>query len=463
MAATHIPGAAVAIIQGDQIIYQRGFGGADDSGRAVTPDTPFIIGSLSKSFTAVAIMQLSEQGQIYLDAPVQLYLPWFRVADPDASKQITVRHLLNQTSGLNGRASDASEQFGQGPGAVEQNVRALGSTALTAPVGKEFQYSNVNYQVLGLLVEQASGERYADYIQTHIFDPLEMSHSYTSRTIAAQNGLAEGYRMLITGQPLLAFDHPFNEGALPSGSLISSANDMANYLIAQSTGSFRDHPFLTPDSLQLLHTPPGNIPDDPYAMGWITGGIADEPVILHGGSALGYSSSMLLTTKQGYGVVVVSNLYGVANSKRLETVAIGITHVLLGSEPFPPSENSRVRDGLFILAVLFMMQLLSIGFGWREFLRARRQTPLSRRITALVVGLAGLDLAICWVCLWFIPEMSESTLRTMFLFQPDAMLLLFLVTGISIVWGVVRTTAFALILANKQKLTPARIAQVSGT
>ena len=98
--ATRLPGLALGIVQGDQIVHLRGFGIADPSGRPVTPQTPFIIGSLSKSFTALAIMQLVEAGKVELDTPVQRYLPWFRVADAQASAQITVRHLLNQTSGL---------------------------------------------------------------------------------------------------------------------------------------------------------------------------------------------------------------------------------------------------------------------------------------------------------------------------------------------------------------------------
>ena len=81
----HLPGLALAIVQDDQVIYQHGFGVADTTSRPVTPQTPFIIGSLSKSFTALAIMQLVESGKIDLDAPVQRYLPWFRVDDPDAS------------------------------------------------------------------------------------------------------------------------------------------------------------------------------------------------------------------------------------------------------------------------------------------------------------------------------------------------------------------------------------------
>ena len=95
----NIPGLALAITQGDQITFSKGYGTAGD-GRSVTPDTPFYIGSQSKSFTALAIMQLVEQGKLDLEAPVQTYLPWFRVADPQASQQITICHLLQHTSGL---------------------------------------------------------------------------------------------------------------------------------------------------------------------------------------------------------------------------------------------------------------------------------------------------------------------------------------------------------------------------
>src|SRR2546425_5337859 len=97
---SRMPGLALGIVHGDQIVHLQGFGKADDSGRAVTPQTPFFIGSNSKSFTALAVMQLVEAGKMRLDARVYEYLPWFRVADRSASAVITVRQLLNQTSGL---------------------------------------------------------------------------------------------------------------------------------------------------------------------------------------------------------------------------------------------------------------------------------------------------------------------------------------------------------------------------
>jgi len=98
--AVGIPGLALAIVHGDEIVYQKGFGVADPTGRPVTPQTPFNIGSVSKAFTALTVMQLAEAGKLELDAPVQRYLPWFRVADAEASTRITILDLLNHTSGI---------------------------------------------------------------------------------------------------------------------------------------------------------------------------------------------------------------------------------------------------------------------------------------------------------------------------------------------------------------------------
>src|SRR5215204_4899547 len=195
MERLNVPVATLAIVEDDKIVHLRGFGQARPGGEAPTPQTPFIIGSTTKSFTALAVMQLVEDGKVELDAPVQRYLPWFRVADPQASAQITVRHLLNQTSGLpvlSGARPLAD--FDDSPGASERQARALSTLELTRPVGSKFEYSNMNYNLLGLVIEAASGESYEDYIQNHVFAPLQMSHSYTSQPEAKQNGLAVGHR-----------------------------------------------------------------------------------------------------------------------------------------------------------------------------------------------------------------------------------------------------------------------------
>ena len=198
MAAQRIPGLALGIVKDDRIVYIRGFGKADDSGRAVTPQTPFIIGSLAKSFTALAIMQLVEAGKVDLDAPVQRYLPWFRVADEDASAEITVRDLLNHTSGLSTKTGRSYQGNGDtSDAALESAVRKLSGAELTAPVGETYQYSTINYSVLGLIVQTVAGRSYESYVQTEIFDPLQMRGSFTSETAAEPHGLVTGYHYCV--------------------------------------------------------------------------------------------------------------------------------------------------------------------------------------------------------------------------------------------------------------------------
>jgi CubicO group peptidase (beta-lactamase class C family) len=130
MRSDRIPGVALAIVKGDRIVYLQGYGRADQSGRRVTPQTPFIIGSVTKPMTALAVMQLVEAGKVELDAPVRRYIPWFRVADPKASAEITVRMLIDQTSGLPQDVTIVTWTWPDEPDAIERHVRLLANARL---------------------------------------------------------------------------------------------------------------------------------------------------------------------------------------------------------------------------------------------------------------------------------------------------------------------------------------------
>src|SRR5215469_2795516 len=236
MQANRIPGLSLGIVHGDQVVHLQGFGAADATGRMVTSQTPFILGSISKSFTALAVMQLVEAGRVELDAPVQRYLPWFRVADRTASARIAVRQLLNQTSGIPANSENEQKEgfLSTGNETLEHYVRGLKTLALDRPVGASFEYANTNYSVLGLLVQTVSGQSYETYIQQHIFAPLQMSHSFASEQDARRDGLAQGYQVWF-GVPVPTAQ-PYPRDMVPAGLLISTAQDMAHYLIAQLNG-----------------------------------------------------------------------------------------------------------------------------------------------------------------------------------------------------------------------------------
>jgi len=161
-----IKGISVAVTEGTDIAYLKGYGTARDD-HPMTPHTPMYIGSQSKSFTGLAIAQLIELGKIDPNDPVQTYLPWFKVADSEASKQITVNHLLHHTSGLSESGFTAILPENA---SAEDAVRTLASAQLTAPVGAKHQYFNYGYVVLTVIIEEVTGQSYEEYVQQHIFE-----------------------------------------------------------------------------------------------------------------------------------------------------------------------------------------------------------------------------------------------------------------------------------------------------
>jgi CubicO group peptidase (beta-lactamase class C family) len=227
MARAGIPGLSLAIVVGDEVVHLEGFGVADGAGRPVTPQTPFIIGSIGKTFTALAIQQLAHDGLLDRRAPVQRYLPGFALANPEAAAQITVQQLLNHTSGLPRWAGERAHQLDPRYTTAELVDKAR-DVAIDRPVGTSYAYSNLNYLLLGLVVEVVSGQSYTDYISAHIWRPLGMFR--TVHSPEAADGLATGYRTLFgVRRPAHV---AFPPGMVPSGYAISTAEDLSHYLVA---------------------------------------------------------------------------------------------------------------------------------------------------------------------------------------------------------------------------------------
>ena len=383
MQRDRVPGVALAIVHNNQIVYLRGYG-TNGNGQPVTPETGFILRSMSKSFTALAIMQLVERDQIQLDAPAITYLPWFRVADAAATAQITVRHLLNHTSGIPTQAPRA-----QGASlTLQDHVRALASVALRNPPGTVHEYASPNYQVLGAIVEQVSGQSFADYVQQQIFAPLDMRSSYTDQTQAIANGMARGHRYWF-GFPVpvtLAHEHD----RLPTASMISSAQDLSHYLIAQlNGGTFAGQSVLSPANVAEMQRPTAPSEGFSYAMGWRVGPVEGVPAIHHGGIVPHFRGKMVLLPEQQWGVAVLTNVstaFPLPIQPTSHRLADAIAGYLVGQ---PLSHNSYSQSLLYLviaagMALVVLNQLSSlVRLGrWRAGLATR-----SRRssITELVV------------------------------------------------------------------------------
>ena len=441
----HIPGASLTIIEGKKIVHRRGFGLARSRGETPTSQTPFFIGSLTKSITALAVMQLVEAGKVELDAPVQRYLPWFRVADPEASIQMTVRHLLNQTSGLPMSAGLVTlADFDDRLDSTGRQVRALSSLKIKRPVGSKWEYSNLNYNILGLIVEATSGESYTDYIQNHIFNPLRMVHTYTSKAVAKENGLAQGHRHWFSF-PFPAPDLPVPLGSLPSGQLISCAEDMAHYLVAHLNGGhYEDAQILSSAGIDELHRgaaqySAGSISSGKYGMGWFEIDLGQTKTFSHGGNVADFSAFMALVPAQKKGLVILFNADPYGLPMITGEIGMGVTAVLAGKQP-TPVKLDFIQWIMRLLPLIPLLQVVGV-FTTLRMLRNWRRDPASRPEGIRIWGQHILLPLIPNLSLAAILQYLRSTglLGFIDLYMPDLAWITQLSGGFAGVWAFQRT------------------------
>jgi CubicO group peptidase (beta-lactamase class C family) len=412
MNALGIPGMALGIVRGDQVVHVHGFGVADSTGRSVTPQTPLYIGSVTKSFTALAVMQLVEDGKVDLDAPVEKYLPWFQVANQDASAKITVRDLLNHTSGISEKEGNRVWASQQG---LEETLRGFGRLPLAHPVGAKWEYSNLNYSAAGLIVEKVSGQPYADYVIQNILEPLDMRHSYTSRTLALADGLSKGHYYMF-GHAFEG-DGPLPPSDLPSGLLISSAEDMTHYVIAQlNDGQYRDAVILSPQGVAELHHPSVPMQENSfYAMGWAVSSLDGAPAVWHTGDTAYFHSMTILVPDQKLGITLLANASGFVQIEQVDDVAKSILSMLNGKMPAPVSLPIAMRILYWTILLMPFLQMAGILYGWRNRGRVKGWRVWAVVILYIAIGIGFLQIPIPFPIpsmIVFYPELAYGLIAT---------------------------------------------------
>lgn len=307
MISRHLPGVAIGVVADQELIWSKGFGLADTARKVrMTPQTKFRMASHSKLFTATAIMQLREQGKLRLDDPVSQHLSWFRVkpADPD-DPPITIEELLTHGSGLQREAGSHWTDFNFPT--TEQLKALMPDRQAAYPPDTRWKYSNLAYSIAGMVIEAVSGQRWADYVHQHIYQPLGMSNSSVDRNL---DGLAVGYGRLMPDSTRAI--NPFIDarGMAAATGITSTVDDMAKFVSAQfrkgriggrnilSTGSLRDM-----HRIRMLENnwTQGN------GIGFSVRRERDKVFVSHGGSYPGYQTNTLLQLDGRVGVIVLTN------------------------------------------------------------------------------------------------------------------------------------------------------------
>jgi D-alanyl-D-alanine carboxypeptidase len=359
------PGVAIAVVHGDELVWARGFGLADVAARRpVTPETVFRLGSITKTFTATALLQLRDAGKLSLDDPVRRHLPWFGVAGPapagveGPSAEITIRQLLTHTAGLpreaplpywTDRAFPTHEQL---RAAVREGV------AMFEP-GEGYEYSNLGIALAGEVVATASGMPWEEYVRRHVLDPLGMAASSAAAPRVPAERLATGY--LTRGADGVAPVAPptVSRALGPAAEMSASALDLARYVSAHLAGygSPMDEmaaagggaALLAPRTLREMHRVHWLSPSwqSGRGLGFSVWRQGDRTLVGHGGWVAGHRAQIALEPATGVGIVVLTNSdEGGPSSyvrQAFELLAPAIEEAAAppAAEPPPPADPER--------------------------------------------------------------------------------------------------------------------------
>ncbi|PDP87698.1 serine hydrolase [Glycomyces fuscus] len=383
--ASPLPGAAVAVTRGAEVVRTAGYG-TGSGGGALTADTPMGVASVSKAFTALAVMQLVEDGELALDDTVAQHLPEFALDDPRATR-VTVRQLLTHTSGM----SDTAFREKSAPVAddLEGALARMADSGMAADPGTEFHYHNPNYHVAARLVEVLSGRAFGEYMDERVFTPLGMDDTLTVDTAdeVFAAGVARGHVAVLGAAVAVPEPRSYFNGA---GGMVTTAHDMARWLVAQNNGGRGADGVrvLSEEGIAATHAPVGGAGGD-TALGWNAGeSPAGAPMLSHGGIQFTYTAHQALLPESGYGIAVMANTgLGSADASAL---LYGLVALADGGEPAGPSAPALLALDLVLVALVGLTGYLAQrgvrrAGAWAQAARAR---PWWRTAGRLLPGAA---------------------------------------------------------------------------
>ena len=353
-----IPGASLAVVHDQELVWARGFGFAHvEAEEPATPSTVYSVCSISKLFTAVGVLQLRDRGQVDLDDPVAKHLEWFRIRDEFAEAgAVTVEGLLTHTSGL---PREAKAPYWTGPDypfpTHDEIVATLPTQSMLYPPRTYYQYSNLALTLAGEIVAAASGQAYDDYIRANILDPLGMTSTFTDHQDRFRgNRLASGY----TARGRDGRRHPVPDyrvrGVSPAAGFISTVEDLARFASWQFRVLDGDDALLDRNTLREMHRVHWLEPDGEttYGLGFSVWKSDGDTFVGHGGSCPGYRSHLLLRPQDRVATAFAANGQGV-DARRFAQTAYDIVAPALrqaarkpdGEAPAPGAPAAAERSG----------------------------------------------------------------------------------------------------------------------
>ncbi len=303
-----IPSISVALVDDQQIVWAQGFGLEDPTSKvAATASTVYRVGSVSKLFTDVGVMQLVEQGKLNLDAPVTDYVPDFHPQNP-FGKPITLRELMSHRSGLV-REPPVGHYFDSHPPGLDDVVHSLNETTLIYPPGTHTKYSNAGITVVGYILQQRAGRPFAPYLKEAVLEPMGMHTSGFEPTPDLTRNLAKASIWTYDGRLFLA--PTFNLGIFPAGSLYTTVTDLGKFeSVLFAGGRGPGGQIVSPSTLEEMWTPQFASADHPtrFGIGFALGKLDGHRQVGHDGAIYGFATSLDALPDDKLGAVAVATL-----------------------------------------------------------------------------------------------------------------------------------------------------------
>ncbi len=316
-----VPGASLGILrlgtddgstggQPDEVI-EAAYGYANWPAKVeATTDTLFQIGSMSKVWTATLAMQLVDEGKLDLDAPVADVLPELRLADPEVAKTVSMRHLLNHTSGIDG---DVFTDTGRGDDCVEKYVALLSEQKQNHPLGATWSYCNAGFVLAGRVIEKLTGLTWDEALKQRIYAPLGLKHTATLAEEVLLHRAAAGH-VDVTNDPVLAPVWQLPRSLGPAGLICSTPADVLAFARMHLTGGLAADGtrVLSEESAQAMTELEADLPDkyslgDSWGIGWIRFGWDGHRLVGHDGNTIGQAAFLRVLPEAGIAVTLLTN------------------------------------------------------------------------------------------------------------------------------------------------------------
>ncbi len=296
-----IPGLAVGVWH-DGIEQTAGFGVTSvENPLPVTPDTLFQTGSITKTFTATALLMLMEAGKVDLDTPIRAYLPDFQLTDESVAARVTIRHLLTHTGGWLG---DYFNDFGFGDDAQAKMLAAIAQLPQWTPLGEVWSYCNTGFNIAGRLIEVITRQSYEAALKEMLLDPLGMTMTFFFPHDVMTQRFAVGHE-IIDRQARVARPWPIGRAGHPVGGVVSTVVDLLKYArfhMGHGSG------LLKPETIKLMQTPLVSASGlDVMGLSWFITPIGDTPILRHGGATHGFQADFAMVPSRQFAITTLTN------------------------------------------------------------------------------------------------------------------------------------------------------------